>query len=191
MKNKLLPIVLVAPFALTGCKTIKLDDVLKYEETLQKCRDESDFHTELYIFPENIQKNRIKKFRYQWTEGLFTASFLFYLVYEWDDDYDEEINRISQVKAVFKDRGEKSVLHYEKEKMFVTIYNEDGCRYEFAKYDSSKKIISYTSNQLYQWDEIGMQKPNKITIPKELLDWKEFYNMYYFYEGDVGYYVED
>lgn len=137
MKNKLLTIVLVAPFALTGCKTIKLDDVLKYEETLQKCRDENDFHTELYIFPENIQKNRIKKFRYQWTEGLFAGSFLFYLVYEWGDDYDEEINRISQVKAVFKDRGEKTVLHYEKEKMFVTIYNEDGCRYEFAKCDSS------------------------------------------------------
>ena len=181
----------VAPLALTGCKTIKINDVNKYNELLKQCRDESDFHTELYVFPEKIEKNRVKDFRYQWTEGLFAGSFLFYLVYQWGDDYDEEIDRISKVKAVFKDRGEKSILHYEKQKMYVSIYNEDGCRYEFVKYDSSKKIITYTSNQLYQWDEIKIDEPEKIKIPKDLLDWKEFYNMYYFYEGDVGYYVED
>ena len=191
MKNKFWPILLVAPFALTGCKTIKINDLNRYNELLKKCRDESDFHSELYIFPEKIDKKRIKSFRYQWTEDLFTGSFLFHLVYQWGDDYQNEIDRISKVKAVFKNRGEKSILHYEKQKMYVTIYNEDGCRYEFAKYDPSKKIITYTSNQIYSWKDIGLDEPQKITIPKELLDWNEFYNMYYFYEGDIGYYVED
>lgn len=191
MKSKFWSVILVVPFALTGCKTIKINDINRYDELLKKCKDESDFHSELFIFPEKIDKKRIKNFKYQWTEDLFTGSFLFYLVYDWGDGYDEEIKRISNVKAVFKDRGEKSILHYEKQKMYVTIYNEDGCRYEFAKYDSAKKIISYTSNQIYNWEDIGLEKPEKITIPKELQDWNEFYNMYYFYEGDIGYYIED
>ena len=191
MKFKKLLALVIVPFVLSGCKTIKENDINKYQKLLKDSRNLDDFHTELYIFPDEIEVERVKDFSYQSTESLFTGSYLFYLSYQWGDDYEEEINRLSQIKAVFKGKGEKKILHYEKQKTFVTIYNEDGCRYEFAKYDSEKKMINYVSNQIYPWDKIGLEEPEKITIPEELLDWKEFYNMYYFYIDEIGYYVEE
>ena len=172
---------------LAGCKNYVNNDVNKYDELREKYIKEVDFHSELYIFPEQIDKGRVIKFRSQYQESLFTGSYLFYLVYQFSDDYEDEINRLSSIKAEFKNGQSKSIIHYEKQSLFLTICKDN--RYEYAKYESSTKRITYVSNQLYPWEEIKIDSIESIKIPKSLDDGENSYNMYYFYEGDIGYYV--
>lgn len=172
---------------LAGCKNYVDNDVNKYIELREKYVKEEDFHSELYIFPDQVDKERVIKFRSQYQENLFTGSYLFYLVYQFSDDYEDEINRLSSIKAEFKNGQSKSIIHYEKQSLFLTISKDN--RYEYAKYESSTKRITYVSNQLYPWEEIKIDSYESIKIPKSLDDGENSYNMYYFYEGDIGYYV--
>ena len=174
---------------LNGCKNYIDNTVERYSELLEKFKKESDFHSELYVFPERIDVNRVIKFRSQYQEFLFTGSYLFYLVYQYENDFDVEIQRLKQIKANYKNGKSKSIIHFEEKSLFITI-NKD-YRYEFVKYNTSAKQITYTSNQLYQWDEINIDSLESIPIPKSLDDGENSYNMYYFYEGDIGYYVKD
>ena len=43
MKNKKLLILVAIPFVLTGCKTIKVNDVKQYEKLLKDSRNLDDF----------------------------------------------------------------------------------------------------------------------------------------------------
>jgi len=172
---------------LAGCKNYVDNDVSKYIELREKYVKEEDFHSELYIFPDQVDKERVIKFRSQYQENLFTGSYLFYLVYQFSDDYEDEINRLYSIKAEFKNGQSKSIIHYEKQSLFLTISKDN--RYEYAKYESSTKRITYVSNQLYPWEEIKIDSLESIKIPKSLDDGENSYNMYYFYEGDIGYYV--
>ena len=172
---------------LAGCKNYVDNDVSKYAELREKYVKEEDFHSELYIFPEKIDESRVLKFRSQHREDLFTGSFLFYLVYQYEDDFENEIERLSSIRADFKNGKSKSIIHFETKSLFLTISKD--YRYEFAKYDSTAKRITYVSNQLYTWDELNIDSIESIEMPKSQDDGENSYNMYYFYEGDIGYYV--
>ena len=181
------------PLLLTSClgKSDKYDNIEEYNKWLNEAVENSDFHSELYIFPTEIDKESAKSFLYRTKESLFNGSYFLYLVMEYDETaYNGEIERLSNVKATFSNGEVKSVIHNEEKKVYLTIQQNN--RHEYAYYDETKHLIAYVSNQLFDWGMTGIEKEYCIEdVPLEEKDLYDGYNMYYLYQGDVGYYVKE
>lgn len=178
----------------TSCfKVDKRSDVESYIDILKECRDESDFHSELFIFPETIEGKEVKAFQFAHRSDLFTGSFLMYLVLQYQEaDFAPELERISNVKATFKSGEQKGTISYPENKLYLTV--KQNARYEYAIYDESTFEIAYVSNQIFEWEDIAVESKHiipELTIPAELDDRENMYNMYYLFDGDVGIYCED
>ena len=195
LKTKIISILAVIPVLFcSGCNTHTKSNVEDYFDILNECRDKFDFHTKLYIFPETIEGTEIVKFFYQETSDLFTGSYFFYLVLTYSQEgFDAELQRMNEVKAVFKNGEEKTVLQYPEQSAYLTI-NRDN-RFEYALYNKETLEIAYISNQLYQWKDLEILESRhsmpSFEIPSEKDDGENTYNMYYLYKGDVGYEVTD
>ena len=181
------------PFLLTGClaKSEKFDNVDEYQTYLEAAINNSDFHTELYIFPSEVNKDSVKNFVYRTKEGLLNGDYFFYLVMEYDETtYSSEIERLSNVKATFSNGTVKNVIHNEEKKVYLAI--QQNSRNEYAYYNETNHQIAYVSNQLYDWGMTGIDKEHYIDdVPIEEKDLYGGYNIYYRYEGDVGYYIKE
>ena len=194
--NKILKILGILPVfssVLCSCNTDKRTDYEAYKDTLEECVADRDFHTQLYIFPESIEGLEITNFYFSHTTDLFTGSWLMYLGLKWDETgFNNELNRLNGIKAVYNTGLEKPVIKYEDEHLFLTVMRDN--RYEYALYNSETLEIVYISNQLYPWKETPVKSEHilpDIVIPKELDDGSNTYNIYYRYEGDVGWEVVD
>jgi len=192
-KIRIFPILTVIP-ALFSSSCLKKDtrtDVEHYIDILQECRDENDFHTELYIFPNTIENREVKSFYYAHMDDLFTGSFLMYLVLEYqEDDYISEKERLVNVKAEFEGRGTKSIIAYPEQNLYLTI--KQNARFEYAMYNDEKLQIAFISNQIFDWENTPVDGDfvlPEANIPTELDDGDNMYNMYYWFEDDVGYYI--
>ena len=190
-KIKFLRILPVFPALFSaGCDTHTKTNVEDYFDIMKECRENFDFHTQLYLFPETIENTEIVTFLYQETSDLYTGSYFFYLVLTYSEDgFNAELERMTNVKAEYKNGKTKPVLPYLEQNAFLTISKDN--RYEYALYNKETLEIAYISNQLYQWSELTILKdrhsmPNFV-IPKGYDDGKNTYNMYYYYEGNVGY----
>jgi hypothetical protein len=196
MKNKLkiLGNLLVFSLLLFSCKRDTRTNAEQYLDDLKEYREKSDFHSQLYIFPESLN-GEIVKYVISETEDLFTGSYFYYLVLEFDQaTFDSELNRLSEVKAVYPrfNNATKPVIHYEEQSVYLTIMKDN--RFEYALYNKENLQIAYISNQLYQWSELPLLPEHSmpsLVIPKELDDGKNTYNMYYYYDGEVGWEVTD
>ena len=177
----------------SGCNTTTKTDWESYEEIREECINDRDFHTQLYIFPESIEGLEITKFVFSNTTDLFNGSWLMYLGIKWDEvGFNNELTRLDNVKAIYKTGDIKPVIKYEEKSLYLTI-NKDN-RYEYALYNSETFEIVYVSNQLYEWKNIPVVQEHilpSVKIPSELDDGDNTYNMYYRYEGDVGWEVID
>ena len=176
-----------------SCNTDKRTDYEAYKDILDECVADRDFHTQLYIFPQSIEGLEITNFYYSNTTDLFTGSWLMYLGIKWDQDgFNNELLRLNNVKAVYNTGLEKLAIKYEDQHMFLTIKKDN--RYEYALYNNDTFEIVYVSNQLYAWDKTPVKTEHilpDVTIPKELDDGGNTYNIYYRYEGEVGWEVID
>jgi len=194
-KLTILPIFAVIPalFCTSCFKTSTKTNAEEYLEILQQCRDHDDFHTELYIFPETIEGTEIKSFIYAERSDLFTGSYLLYIVLEYDETgFTPELERIANVKAHFKAGEEKQPIYYPENDLYLTV--KQNTRFEYAVYNEETLQIAYVSNQIFDWEETPVAKEfiiPDLSIPNELDDGENMYNMYYLYDGDVGLYVED
>ena len=198
MKKLLLLPIIVAPI-LGGCFFLPItehEDIENYEKYLKDARDLSDFHTELYIFPETVNKDNVSQFRYSSRDDLFTGSYFFYLVTTYSQvDFNAELTRLSLISAVFQEKETvKPIIYNVESSYFLTIYRNS--RYEYAIYNAKDFEIAYVSNQLFGWDETCIRDdrymlPDEVKIPEKLDDGDNSYNMYYLFEEDIGYYVED
>ena len=192
--SKILGISLVFPAILcSSCNTTKKTDWESYAEILQECISDRDFHSQLYIFPESIEGKEITKFVFSNTTDLFNGSWLMYLGLKLDQEgFNDEISRLESIKAVYDTGLEKPIIKFEEQKLFLTIMKDN--RYEYALYNSDTCEIIYVSNQLYEWKDIPVEKEHilpDVSIPQELDDGNNTYNMYYRYEEDVGWEVVD
>lgn len=191
---KLFRAVAVLPFILcAGCTKSTKTNAEEYLEILQEAKGESDFHTELYIFPESIEGLEIKVFYYAHMTDLFTGSFLMYIVLGYEEEgFNKELERISSVEAVFSEDKIKKPIHYPDERMYLIV--KQNARFEYAMYNETTFEIAYISNQIFEWKDTPVETQYvipEVTIPDELDDGKNMYNMYYWYDGDVGIYVND
>lgn len=198
MKKPIIATLMMIPFlTLGGCATKANNDINQYETLLKQSINNSDFHSELYVFPNEINTENAIAFSYKTREDLFTGSYLLYLVMKYDQNqFNAELERLDAIKVdieipnnVFKT---KNIIKDVNTSQYVTICKDS--RYEYVKYNSETLEIAYVSNQLFAWKETGIKSEylyKDIEIPTELDDGGNSYNMYYYYEADIGYYVKD
>ena len=194
MKSSAKVLLALPSLLLTGCFSSNIhQDKEKYSEYLKTAIEYNDFHSELYIFPQEIEQEEIKTLTYETRDSLFNGSYFFYLVAQYDQTkFSAEINRLDNIKSTFKNGKTKSILKYEEQSLYLTI-NRDH-RYEYVKYNETTFEIAYISNQLYEWNDIEISdnyQMGEVIIPEEIDDGGNSYNLYYSYEGDVGLYVKD
>ena len=191
---KLIKLALLPPVLFcAGCTKYTKTNAEEYVEILQEARSEQDFHTELYIFPETIDGAEIKAFYYAHMDDLFTGSFLLYVVLAYDEEtYSAELERIKSLKADFGDEKIKKPIEFPEKNLILTVYQN--VRFEYVIYEESTHEIAYISNQIFDWKETPVDEKYvvpEITIPAEIDDRENMYNMYYWCEGDVGIYIKD
>lgn len=192
MKNKRILLLNLFPIILSSCASYWNSDANNYSLFLNQCRANSDFHTQLLIFPDSTNSGTVSTFSYKTTEDLLTGSYFFYLVMTYNQEtFDAELTRISEVKATFpEDRGSKTILPYLNQNLYLTIYRDN--RYEYAIFNKEKREIAYISNQLYSWTFVNLKQEHRllsVVIPTELDDGDNSYNMYYYYEIFMDTYV--
>ena len=197
MKKPIIATLMMIPFlTLGGCATKANNNVNQYETLLKQSINNSDFHSELYIFPNKINTENAIAFSYKTREDLFTGSYLLYLVMKYDQNqFNAELERLDTIKAdieipnnVFKT---KNIIKDTDASQYVAITQNS--RYEYVKYNSETLEIAYVSNQLFTWKETGIKNEylyKDIKIPTELDDGDNSYNMYYYRVDDIGYYVK-
>ena len=197
MKKPIIAAIMMIPFlTLGGCATKANNNVNQYETLLKQSINNSDFHSELYVFPSEINTENAIAFSYKTREDLFTGSYLLYLVMKYDQNqFNAELERLDTIKAdieipnnVFKT---KNIIKDINTSQYVTITQNS--RYEYVKYNSETLEIAYVSNQLFTWKETGIKNEylyKDIKIPTELDDGDNSYNMYYYRVDDIGYYVK-
>ena len=198
MKKPIIATLMMMPFlTLSGCAIKANNDINQYETLLKQSIDEFDFHSEFYVFPSKINTENASAFSYKSREDLFTGSYLLYLVMKYDQNqFDAELSRLDTIKADFEIKPgvfkTKPIIKDTNTSQYVTICKDS--RYEYVKYNSETLEIAYVSNQLFSWKETGIKADylyKDIKVPAELDDGGNSYNMYYYYEGDIGYYVKD
>ena len=198
MRKPIITTLMMMPFLiLGGCATKANNDINQYETLLNQSFDEFDFHSEFYVFPSKINTENAIAFSYKSREDLFTGSYLLYLVMKYDqNEFNTELERLDAVKADFEIKPgvfkTKSIIKDVNTSQYVTICKDS--RYEYVKYNSETLEIAYVSNQLFSWKETGIKADylyKDIKVPTELDDGGNSYNMYYYYEADIGYYVKD
>ena len=123
---------LVMPLMLSGClsKSVKHTDPKDYASCLESAINNSDFHSELYIFPKNVKEESISNFAYQTSDGLFNGYYFFYLVVNYNQgDFEQELLRLDSVKATFKIGSENPIIKYKDLSLYLTINSNERCEY--------------------------------------------------------------
>ena len=195
MKNKIkiIGILGVFPIVLCSCKVDKRTNAEQYLDQINECRNNKDFHTQLFVFPNELKGEIVKYFCMEESD-LFSGSYFYYLVLRYDDEtYNSEINRIGHIKAEFtKFNKVKPILSYPEKNAFLSISKDN--RYEYVLYNAENNEIAYISNQLFSWDRAQVLPEHTMpsfNIPAEYDDGGNTYNMYYHYVDYVGWEITD
>ena len=193
MNRTIVSLTLLPTLFCSSCAAVINTNIADYESLLEQCILEQDFHTELYIFPKTTSIGKPLGMRYEMTPDLFTGSYFLFLLMEYNQEtFDSELSRVSKIEGHFSDGTVKKILHYENESIYLTVDRAN--RQEYVLYDKNSLQIAYISNQLYDWFALGMTSkyylPN-LTIPAELDDGDNSYNMYYHYKIEFGLQVGD
>ena len=162
------------PFlALGGCAIRTDNNVEKYEELYYEMIDNLDFHTELYIFPKKIDTKQAVAFSAKSRDDLFNGSYLFYLLMKYEESqFNAELERLDAVKAE------------------IEIPNNVVKTKKIIKDTKTSQYVTISKNSNYEYVKYNAETYENIEIPSEIADGKNEYNMYYYYEGDIGYYVK-
>ena len=160
------------------------EDESNYELYLSDLIQNNDVHSLLYLFPSTLKNGRVTEFKYMEQDGLFDGSYYYYLVMNYDgDNYDKEYKRISSLELNYGSTKKTPIKDYIKYDTFITIYDNYNT-FEYALFDKENNRIIYIFNQLFNWNEIGLE--NKYTLTEYNIDIKDTkqlgYNMYYLYD---------
>lgn len=196
MKKLWLIPLIVPTLLLNSCVIYDDNNIDHYQEILKSFRDSKECHSELCIFPETVDKNKVINFQTRHNEAAFEDNYLFYVSVQYDsqEQVDSELERLEQIEVSFRRNGKtKKVLvtHRFGFIYYVTIYQVAG-NYEYAWYNENDPLkIAYVFNQKYQWSSVKVTEKLTDNPVGKSGDWDDNYNMYYQYEGSKSYYVED
>lgn len=181
----------VSIFIINKEKIYEKKDIDKYKEYLSELKNNSDVHSKLFIFPDEINKDNVEEFQYLKKDGLFDGSYLFYIIVKYDEkEYNKEIDRLKKIKRIFNG-FDKFILYTEELKYHTYITICDGMdTFEYALLDDNNKKIIYVFRQLFNSNNnLKDDYLLKYKVPNDKKDKNSIgFNMYYFYdEFGVGY----
>ena len=176
----------VASYMVLNFKIKDKTNIEEYAKVLSELRENSDAHSGLFIFPENINVDNIKEYKYLTRDGLFDGSYLFYLVTSYSEsDYDVEVERLKNIKAEYPNAVKNPLYNKTENPAYVTIFDGNGS-YEYALIDSKNKTIAYVFNQLFEWKDVEINEEYMLKNYSVNSNDKDInqngYNMYYFYD---------
>lgn len=184
----------VASFMVLNFKKEDHTNIDEYNSNLTKLIESKDVRSGLKIFPSEINKDKVKEFKYYSADDLFVGSYLYYLVVDYDkDEFNTEVERIKSVNQPFRDIV-KNIFFAKtgfKYPAYITIWDGNGT-YEYAIVDEENTKIAYVFNQLFDWKDTDVAEdylPKDYSVPSTSKDTgKDGYSMYYVYdEFGTGY----
>ena len=187
-------IFVVASFMVLNFKKEDHTNIDEYSSNLTKLIESQDVRSGLKIFPTEVNKDKVKEFKYYSEDDLFVGSYLYYLVVDYDkDEFNAEVERIKSVNQPFRDIV-KNIFFAKtgfKYPAYITIWDGNGT-YEYALVDEENTTIAYVLNQLFDWKDTDIAEeylPKDYSVPSTSKDTgKDGYSMYYVYdEFGTGY----
>ena len=184
----------VASFMVLNFKKEDHTNIEEYSSNLTKLIESQDVRSGLKIFPTEVNKDKVKEFKYYSEDDLFVGSYLYYLVVDYDkDEFNVEVERIKSVNQPFRDIV-KNIFFAKtgfKYPAYITIWDGNGT-YEYALVDEENTTIAYVLNQLFDWKDTDIAEeylPKDYSVPSTSKDTgKDGYSMYYVYdEFGTGY----
>ncbi len=184
----------VASFMVLNFKKEDHTNIDEYSSNLTKLIESQDVRSGLKIFPTEVNKDKVKEFKYYSEDDLFVGSYLYYLVVDYDkDEFNAEVERIKSVNQPFRDIV-KNIFFAKtgfKYPAYITIWDGNGT-YEYALVDEENTTIAYVLNQLFDWKDTDIAEeylPKDYSVPSTSKDTgKDGYSMYYVYdEFGTGY----
>ncbi len=184
----------VASFMVLNFKKEDHTNIEEYSSNLTKLIESQDVRSGLKIFPTEVNKDKVKEFKYYSEDDLFVGSYLYYLVVDYDkDEFNAEVERIKSVNQPFRDIV-KNIFFAKtgfKYPAYITIWDGNGT-YEYALVDEENTKIAYVLNQLFDWKDTDIAEeylPKDYSVPSTSKDTgKDGYSMYYVYdEFGTGY----
>ena len=184
----------VASFMVLNFKKEDHTNIEEYSSNLTKLIESQDVRSGLKIFPTEVNKDKVKEFKYYSADDLFVGSYLYYLVVDYDkDEFNAEVERIKSVNQPFRDIV-KNIFFAKtgfKYPAYITIWDGNGT-YEYALVDEENTTIAYVLNQLFDWKDTDIAEeylPKDYSVPSTSKDTgKDGYSMYYVYdEFGTGY----
>ena len=184
----------VASFMVLNFKKEDHTNIEEYSSNLTKLIESQDVRSGLKIFPTEVNKDKVKEFKYYSADDLFVGSYLYYLVVDYDkDEFNAEVERIKSVNQPFRDIV-KNIFFAKtgfKYPAYITIWDGNGT-YEYALVDEENTKIAYVLNQLFDWKDTDIAEeylPKDYSVPSTSKDTgKDGYSMYYVYdEFGTGY----
>ena len=184
----------VASFMVLNFKKEDHTNIEEYSSNLTKLIESQDVRSGLKIFPTEVNKDKVKEFKYYSEDDLFVGSYLYYLVVDYDkDEFNAEVERIKSVNQPFRDIV-KNIFFAKtgfKYPAYITIWDGNGT-YEYALVDEENTTIAYVLNQLFDWKDTDIAEeylPKDYSVPSTSKDTgKDGYSMYYVYdEFGTGY----
>lgn len=184
----------VASFMVLNFKKEDHTNIDEYSSNLTKLIESQDVRSGLKIFPTEVNKDKVKEFKYYSADDLFVGSYLYYLVVDYDkDEFNAEVERIKSVNQPFRDIV-KNIFFAKtgfKYPAYITIWDGNGT-YEYALVDEENTTIAYVLNQLFDWKDTDIAEeylPKDYSVPSTSKDTgKDGYSMYYVYdEFGTGY----
>ena len=184
----------VASFMVLNFKKEDHTNIEEYSSNLTKLIESQDVRSGLKIFPTEVNKDKVKEFKYYSEDDLFVGSYLYYLVVDYDkDEFNAEVERIKSVNQPFRDIV-KNIFFAKtgfKYPAYITIWDGNGT-YEYALVDEENTTIAYVLNQLFDWKYTDIAEeylPKDYSVPSTSKDTgKDGYSMYYVYdEFGTGY----
>ena len=184
----------VASFMVLNFKKEDHTNIEEYSSNLTKLIESQDVRSGLKIFPTEVNKDKVKEFKYYSEDDLFVGSYLYYLVVDYDkDEFIAEVERIKSVNQPFRDIV-KNIFFAKtgfKYPAYITIWDGNGT-YEYALVDEENTTIAYVLNQLFDWKDTDIAEeylPKDYSVPSTSKDTgKDGYSMYYVYdEFGTGY----
>jgi len=126
------------------------NDIEKYSSYLEQYRSNSDIHTELKSFPEKIEAIDVVEFAEFNRTGVFDGSYFIYLVYRYNEkEYKGELERIKSLSI--EERKNENELVY-------IISDDKNNTKEYVLFDEENHTVSYVFNQLFENDELNVNK---------------------------------
>ena len=183
-----------ASFMVLNFKKEDHTNIEEYSSNLTKLIESQDVRSGLKIFPTEVNKDKVKEFKYYSEDDLFVGSYLYYLVVDYDkDEFNAEVERIKSVNQPFRDIV-KNIFFAKtgfKYPAYITIWDGNGT-YEYALVDEENTTIAYVLNQLFDWKDTDIAEeylPKDYSVPSTSKDTgKDGYSMYYVYdEFGTGY----